>query len=173
MVRARVLAAASELVLAHGPHNVKIPEIAQRAGVAATSVYRRWGDVSTLLLDMAVERLTRHRPLPDEGTLGGDLKTWGRSIALGVNAAEEPTFLRILFAAWDVAPERRLSLLAPRIEQISAMLERGRARGEKTPTLEAVIDHLLAPLYMRALLGVDVDDTLADRLVGLLLNLPV
>lgn len=172
VVRARVLAATRELVLAHGAHNVRIPEIAQRAGVAATSIYRRWGDVSTLLLDMAVERLTLHRALPDEGSLEGDLKRWGSSIALGVNAAEEPTFLRILFATSDVAPEKRLSMLTPRLEQIDAMLERGRARGEKTPALEAVIDHLLAPLYMRALLGLQVDETLAGRLVDRLLDLP-
>lgn len=169
IVRSSVFAAASELVMAKGPLAVTMPEIAQRAGVAATSLYRRWGDVSSLLLDMAVDRLTRKWPLPDEGSIKADLTCWARRIVAGVNTADEPTFLRTLLAAWSVPPERQMEALAPRIEQIEAMLERSRVRGEKAPPLEDVIDHLLAPLYMRALLGLNVDDVLAERLTTRLL----
>jgi hypothetical protein len=38
-----------------------------------------------------------------------------------------------------------------RLDQIATMLERDRARGERPPELANVMDHLLAPLYMRAL----------------------
>ena len=170
IVRTKVLNAASELATTKGLQNVSMPEIAQRAGVAVTSLYRRWGDVGSLLLDVAVERLAHKWPLPDEGSIENDLKCWGERIALGLNSPEEPTFFRILLATSDVAPEKRIGALAPRLEQIQAMLQRGSARGETTPSVDDVVNHLLAPLYMRALIGFPVDMAFADQLVDRLLT---
>lgn len=169
-VRAKVLAAANDLVAAKGLHGVTMPEIAQRSGVAATSLYRRWGDIGSLLLDMAIERLAQKWPLPDEGTIEGDLKFWSRRIAVGLNAAGEATFFRVLLATWKAAPDNREDIFTSRREQLEAMLQRGRARGERTPLIEDVIDHLLAPLYMRALLGLPVNEAFADKLVRRLLD---
>jgi AcrR family transcriptional regulator len=167
-----VLAAASDLVATKGLPNVTMPEIAQRAGVAATSLYRRWGDVGSLLLDMAVERLSHKWPLPDEGTIEEDLKCWSERIALGLKSNKEANFFRVLLATSDVAPEKRIGALAPRLEQLQNMLQRSRARGERTPSVDDVVDHLLAPLYMRALLGLSLDKTFAAQLVERLLNTP-
>ncbi len=172
IVRAKVLAAASDLVATKGLQNVTMPEIAQRAGVAATSLYRRWGDVGSLLLDMAVERLAHRWPLPDEGSIEEDLKCWSERIALGLNSPEEPNFLRVLLATWGVAPEKRIKALAPRVEQLQNMLQRSRARGEATPSVDDLVDHLLAPLYMRALFGLPIDKIFAEQLVERLLNIP-
>jgi hypothetical protein len=44
-------------------------------------LYRRWGDVRVLLMEVAVEQLMRERPLPDTGSLRGDLRAWARTIA--------------------------------------------------------------------------------------------
>ncbi len=170
IVRAKVLAAASDLVASKGLQNVTMPEIAQRAGVAATSLYRRWGDVGSLLLEMAAERLARTFPLPDEGSIEGDLRRWTEKIVLRIHSTEEPIFLRVLLATSDIAPEKRIRALAPRIEQLEHMLQRSRARGERTPSVDDLVDHLLAPLYMRALLGLPVDKTFSERLVERLLN---
>jgi AcrR family transcriptional regulator len=170
LVRAKVLAAASDLVAMNGPQSVTLPEIARRAGVAATSVYRRWGDVGSLLLEMAAERLAQKFPMPDEGSIESDLKCWTEKIVLGLNSTEEPVFFRILLASWDVAPEKRIKALAPRREQLQAMLERGKERGEKTPSVNDIVDYLLAPLYMRALVGLPVDKAFAEHLVERLLN---
>ena len=57
-----------------------------------------------------------------------------------------------------------------RIEQIDAMLDRARARGEKTPHVFEVTDHLLAPIYMRVLFGFPADEKTAEGLVTYLLN---
>lgn len=168
--RAKVLAAARELVAAKGPQNVTMPEIAQRAGIAATSLYRRWGDLGSLLLDMAVERLGEMSPLPDEGSVAADLRAWSGRIADGLKTPGEAMFFRVLLATWDVAPDRRAMALLPRREQLEAMLARGRARGEAVPAIDEVMDHLLAPLYMRALVGLPVDRALAERLVERLLG---
>jgi AcrR family transcriptional regulator len=170
IVRAKVLAAASDLVSMKGPQNVTLPEIAQRAGVAATSLYRRWGDVGSLLLDMAVERISHRWPLPDEGTIEDDLKCWTEKIVFGLNSTEEPVFFRVLLATWNVAPEKRIKALAPRIEQLQEMLQRGSARGERIPSIEDIFDRLLSPLYMRALFGLPLDKAFSEHLVEHLLN---
>jgi hypothetical protein len=49
------------------------------------------------------------------------------------------------------------------------MLERARRRGEKAPDVDELLDHVLAPLYMRALFGRPVSKAVADRLVDRLL----
>jgi len=170
IVRAKVLAAASELVATQGLRNVTLPEIAQRAGVAGTSVYRRWGDINSLLLDMSVERLAQKFPVPDEGSIKKDLELWGERIALGLNSTEEAKFFRILLATSELEPEQRMKALAPRLEQLEAMVQRSRSRGEKAPSVDEIFDYIISPLYMRALLGRPVDRSLANQLVHRLLN---
>jgi hypothetical protein len=50
------------------------------------------------------------------------------------------------------------------------MLDAASARGERTPTVDEVLDHVLAPLYLRALFGIPVEpgaaETLVERLLG-------
>ena len=57
-----------------------------------------------------------------------------------------------------------------RIDQIATMLERARKRGEKPPSLADVMDHLLAPLYMRALFGTPASEAFAEKLVERLMT---
>lgn len=172
-VRAAVLEAASELLVQKGPHGVTMPEVAQRAGVAVTSLYRRWGDVASLLMDLAVERITTDKPLPDTGTLEGDLKVWGRAVAAGLRTPQGSAFFKVLVATTPAAGDDvsvRLGALARRGVQIAALLERAVQRGEAAPTVDEVIDHLLAPIYVRALMGMSREETFADDLVDRLLK---
>ena len=57
-----------------------------------------------------------------------------------------------------------------RVQQIATMVERARARGETAPEPIDVTDHLLAPLYMRALFGARVDEAFAEDLVERLMR---
>src|SRR4051812_22755224 len=69
--KAAVFEAAAALLAERGHDAVTMTDIAERAGIAATSLYRRWGDVRALVMEVAVENLMRERPLPDTGTLRG------------------------------------------------------------------------------------------------------
>lgn len=169
-VKARAFEAARALAVEHGLHNVTMPEIAKLAGIAPTSLYRRWGNVGSLLLEMAVERLNDTLPLPDEGTLLADLTLWARRIATGLNTDAEVNFFRVLLATTTMSPETRKQALAPRLEQLQAMLARAWVRGEAAPEANDVIDHLIAPLYMRSVLGMPLDERYADRLVARLME---
>jgi len=50
------------------------------------------------------------------------------------------------------------------------MLDRAATRGEPAPSSEDVLDHLLAPLYVRALFGAPADEVFAEGLVMRLLK---
>ena len=168
-----VFEAVAALIAERGYGNIAMTDIAERAGVAATSLYRRWGDVRLLVLEVAVEDLMRERPLPDTGSLRGDLIAWGRSIAAGLASREGSSFFRALVATMMPAgtdESARSAVLTPRSKQISTMLARARERGEKAPSTSEVLDHMLAPLYVRALFGSPADEAFAESLVERLLS---
>jgi AcrR family transcriptional regulator len=171
--RAAVFAAVEALLAEKPPAEVSMVEIAERAGVAATSLYRRWGDVRALLMEVAVERLMQDWPLPDTGTLRGDLTAWTKAIAASLANPAGSIFFRVYVGTAPASGEEnsgRAQALMRRIEQIGAMLERARARGEAAPHVFEVTDHLLAPIYMRVLFGFPVDESTAEGLVTYLLN---
>lgn len=167
--------AAAALLVEKGAGAVTMTDIAQRAGVAATSLYRRWGDVGALLMEVAVEQLMREAPLPDTGSLTDDLRTWARSIAAGLRSPGGSAFFRVFIATAPAGPARgheRTAALSRRFEQIDGMLERARRRGEAAPSVAEVGDHILAPLYIRTLFGIPADEAFAEHLADRLLATP-
>src|SRR5262249_47281568 len=147
-------------------------DIAERAGMAATSLYRRWGDVRALMMEVAVEDLMRERPLRDTGSLRGDLLAWARPIAASLASREGSSFFRTVIATTTPVGadgSLRRAALKRRGEEMELMLERARQRGEKPPDLIELMDHVLAPLYMRALFGRPLSKSVADHLVDRLI----
>jgi AcrR family transcriptional regulator len=146
---------------------ITVPKIAALAGVAPSTIYRRWGDLNQLFADVAVARLRPEGP-PDTGSVRGDLAAWAEQY---IEEAASPTgreFLRDMVAG---APDRASALRggAYARERIDVMLERGRRRGEAVPDLEDVVDLLLAPIVYRILfepgeLPVEAARHLTDRL---------
>jgi AcrR family transcriptional regulator len=171
--RAAVFEATTSLVAERGYDSVTITDIAQRAGVAATSLYRRWGDVRALMTEVAVERLMRERPIADTGSLRGDLRAWARTIAANLTSPEGSSFFRAVIATTTPAGDdgsKRNAALKRRGEELTMMLDRARRRGEKPPDVNDVLDHLLAPLYLRALFGRPLTRAVVDRLVERLIG---
>src|ERR1700685_1286775 len=79
--------AVEELVAERGSERVTLPMVAERAGVNPSSVYRRWGDLATMINDVATYRLDPHRRLPDSGDLVADLTAWAEE---GQNHYSDP-----------------------------------------------------------------------------------
>src|SRR5947209_9777507 len=73
-VRAAVLDA-TLAVLAEEGDAFSIPHVAARAGVHETSIYRRWGSREALIADAVTSRIGAEIPVPDTGSLRGDLVT--------------------------------------------------------------------------------------------------
>ena len=169
-VRAAIFEAVAALLAVKNPADVTMVEIADHAGVAATSFYRRWGDVQALLMDVAIGELMRDKPLPDTGSLRGDLVTWTKLMATSLAKPNKSVFVRVLLATVSSNSDGRRAALIRRRDEIEALLARARQRGEIAPRVDEVIDHVLAPLYLRMLLGAPLDKGHAKALVDRLLE---
>jgi AcrR family transcriptional regulator len=153
--------AVEELVAEKGRERVTIPMVAERAGVNPTSVYRRWGDLQTMINDIATYRLDPARPIPELGTLKADLAQWAREI---VEHYQNPTNAALLRGGAASAGETESDCLRNRRAEAGMMVER---YGKSSPiTPDDVINHLVAPIIYRVIfLPWTLDDTTADSLV--------
>ena len=89
-----------ETFLAQNPGDLpSMAAIAERAGVNPTSLYRRWGDARKLVAAVAVDRLMREMPVPDTGTLRGDLIGWATTAARSLSKGGTVSMLRVMAAA--------------------------------------------------------------------------
>jgi AcrR family transcriptional regulator len=173
-VRAAVHQAVTDLVAERGYGTFTVGEVAARAGVADTSIYRRWGTLEALVTDVALAWLTSNSPVPDTGSLEGDLRAYAAKVARDITGPEGLAVLRLLIAlsnAGEAGRQARDQFLAERGRQLRGMLERARARGEHPPQGLEVVDHILAPLYIRTLFGAGpltpaYLDSLVDRLLA-------
>jgi AcrR family transcriptional regulator len=156
-------------LLAAGEIDAAIPKIAERAGVNPTSIYRRWGSRDNLLLDAAVTRLRATSPIPDTGSLRGDLAGWAEGVERAMGDRRGQILLRALVAT--MAPDQEpVEYLRARGDDLQAALDKAAARGEPVPTVDEVLDFVLAPLYLRVLFRRAVEPGTGARLVERLLT---
>lgn len=148
-VRASVHRAVQDLV-AEGvrTEDLTIPVVAARAGVHATTVYRRWGSLAELLAAVAEHRFTGDVVVPDTGGLAGDLERWATDVARDL---ADPDTLALMRASIGAGETASCACTVDRRAQITAMLDHERGRGGHAPDVDLVVDHVLAPLYYRAL----------------------
>jgi AcrR family transcriptional regulator len=148
-VRASVHRAVQDLVAEGVPtEDLTIPVVAARAGVHATTVYRRWGSLAELLAAVAEHRFTGDVVVPDTGGLAGDLERWATDVARDL---ADPDTLALMRASIGAGETASCACTADRRAQITAMLDHERRRGGDVPGVDTVVDGVLAPLYYRAL----------------------
>ncbi|TDW81324.1 TetR/AcrR family transcriptional regulator [Kribbella sp. VKM Ac-2566] len=172
-VAAEVHQAVTDLINERGYGNFTVGDVAARAGVADSSIYRRWGNLATLLTDVALTRLNAQSPMPDTGSLAGDLRTYAAQVAREITGPDGLALLRLAVALSSQGHQGQQAgddLLAERTRQLQSMLDRAVERGEHAPDALGVVDHILAPMYVRVLLGIgpltpEYVDGLVDRLL--------
>ncbi|TDW17590.1 TetR/AcrR family transcriptional regulator [Kribbella kalugense] len=172
-VAADVHQAVTDLINERGYGNFTVGDVAVRAGVADSSIYRRWGNLATLLTDVALTRLNAQSPMPDTGSLAGDLRTYAAQVAREITGPDGLALLRLAVALSSHGNQGQQAgddLLVERTRQLQSMLDRSLERGEPAPDALGVLDHILAPMYVRVLLGVDpltpeYVEALVDRLL--------
>jgi AcrR family transcriptional regulator len=172
-VRAAVLRATLDALLAGGADDLTIRDVAQRAGVHETSVYRRWGTRANLILDAVLGEVQAAVPVPDTGSLRGDLLALLSAIAAFITTPLGQVLLRL--ALRDDLPEDRdvrQRFWAERFTTGRTVLQRAQARGELRPgtNSQLTIETLLGALYVRLLLTREpIDDALIEQLAELML----
>ncbi|WP_062993652.1 TetR/AcrR family transcriptional regulator [Nocardia anaemiae] len=172
-VREAVVEAAVSVLFEHGPNKFSVGEVAARAGVHETSIYRRWRTRENLIVDAMLATSGEDIPIPDTGSVRDDLLALARSVAAFLSQPAGATFTRAAAVHVDddsVAAARR-RFWESRRSLASVIIERGIQRGELPPTTDArlVLETLIAPFHMRVLLTHEpIDDTLPERIVDLI-----
>jgi AcrR family transcriptional regulator len=169
-VRAEVHQAVLALLREQDPDEVTFALVAERSGVHQATIYRRWGTLPGLMDDVVTELLSRSSPLPDTGSLRGDLESYAVRAAQDVAGPLGTRILRAVVLASHNGEER--VYLVERARQLQVMLDRAAGRGERVPTVPELLEVVLAPLYYRVLFlhhPATADDalTLVDRLLAI------
>jgi AcrR family transcriptional regulator len=140
-----VRTAVEELVEEKGRDRVTVPMIAERAGVNPTSIYRRWGDLPTLINDIATYHLDPTRPLPSSGNLRDDLTGWATEI---VRHYANPVNAALLRGGAGAAGESESDCLRNRRAEAGMLLSQDGGDGIDS---EQVVDHVIAPIVYRVI----------------------
>ncbi len=173
-VDAAIIGATLAVVAEQGTFQIRIDDVAERAGVNKTTIYRRYDSAQELVLAAILDNAAAEIPMPDTGTLRGDLDALVRM----VRAALTDPLGRALMQASGGGPldELRRRYWAERFELASDLISRAVERGECGPVDDAAarIEALVAPIHFRIiqLAGVAEDPLLAATVDRMLAELP-
>ena len=126
----QVLDLALEELARVGYHRLSVPEVAARAGLNKTSVYRRWPTKGALVGAALAGALGHDAPLPDTGALRSDLLAFVGAAAAWAETPVGRGVTRMLFADVDDAEVRALVTVIAATPGPMPIFTRARARGE-------------------------------------------
>jgi AcrR family transcriptional regulator len=156
--------AVRELLEEQDRATVTVPQIATRAGVTPSTIYRRWGDLSALLADVALARMQPETASADTGSLRGDVQVWAEQYLDEMSSEPGRNMLR------DVQASLRPSYCATIIGgQLQMILDR--YPNEPKPGVDRLINMVAAPIVFRILFSeapLEVEEL--HRLIGTALN---
>jgi len=167
--RAAVLQAVISELVENGYAGTTVERIAERAGVAKTTIYRRWGRLSGLLADLMAQYAAQEIPVPDTGCLDSDLRALAREIVASLeNPAIRAAFSSVVAAAiQDEAARQVLSrFIAARTATMTVIVQRASQRGELPDGTDAaeVLQIVTAQIYYRLFIaGEQPSHGIADR----------
>ncbi|MEU7526847.1 TetR/AcrR family transcriptional regulator [Saccharothrix sp. NPDC042600] len=153
-VRDAVLAATYAELVERGYLGLTVENVATRAGVHKTTVYRRWATIDVLIADALDHARDTDWPIPDTGTLEGDLIAIADEV---VDAFTDPALRAmpeaIVTAALhsERARAAKRDFYAARQAQAAEVVRRAQRRGELPEEVDAVelVRLTCAPLYYR------------------------
>lgn len=159
VLRSEITTAIRGAVLAElaavGYGRLSIEAVARRAGVGKTAIYRRWNSKLAMVLEIVSNIAGQSLPLPDTGSLRGDLEMFLRIV---VRALRHPLASQIIpdllaEAARNPQIEQTLRQALRANQHDLGVLLIGRAidRGELPPGTdpELAIDLIVGPVYWR------------------------
>jgi AcrR family transcriptional regulator len=175
-VRAAVLAAALAELAEVGYAALTVDNVARRAGVHKTTVYRRWQDRDRLLLDALIEQVAVDVPIPDTHAVETDLRAHARSLVRWLTSSAGRAVMAAAFSDLARTPQLtglKRSFFEDRLRRIEPVVARAIERGELPAATESaqLVKAVIAPIYLRLLVTADpLDEAVADQAVRVALT---
>lgn len=157
-------------------------DVAARAGVAKTTLYRRWAHKSELVVD-AVAELFDELELPDRGNLRDDLTGVVRQFAALLEQPEAKTALMAVVAEATRDDALRTRIRQAIVDRQKRLVVEGRARAQRrgeiaaddgadpAPQIDLIFDVIAGAVVHRTLVsGEPVDTDWTERFAALLLD---
>jgi len=149
---------------------LRLERVAARAGVAKTTIYRRWRTKEALALELLMELAGPHIAIADSGDTREDLLAAVTNAMLALTETEFGPVIRALLS--QIARNRslgdpfRASVVQGRRAEVAKAIERGIARGDLRPDADAEIatELLVGPVYFRLMFGGELDAAFAERI---------
>jgi AcrR family transcriptional regulator len=167
-----ILGATRKLLAEGGVGNLTVEKVAARAGVAKTTVYRRWRSKDELALAVLIDMVEQVVAVPELKDTRAELVAFvdGAVTILGSTLMGRVMqgLVSDLAADRDLAKAFRERVVAVRIAEVRRLVDRGIARGDLRPDADYELAHelLFGPVYYRLLLsGAPLDKDLARRVV--------
>jgi AcrR family transcriptional regulator len=153
-VRDAVRQATLAELLDRGYTGLTVENVAERSGVHKTTVYRRWGGVEGLISDALELAGDEPWPIPDTGSVEGDLRGIVQLVRTGFDDPELGPVSSAFVAAAMQNPSAARALhefFVARHEQSAEVVRRAVARGELPDVVDVkeVIRVAVAPVYYR------------------------
>jgi len=170
-IRSLVLEAGFAVFVEKGFETFTIAEVADRAGVHETSIYRRWKTRGALAMDCCLDYAQATIPTPDTGSLRSDLATLLDSVVAVYSSPQGQALLRML-TLQHAEPFARHEFMQRRSDLARAIFDRAVLRGEFPGDRDGMIilEALLAPLFMRVLLSRPLSDWPRNEMIDRLLS---
>jgi len=168
-----ILDATGELLAERGVHELTVERVAARAGVAKTTIYRRWRGKRELALAVLLDTIETADAVPDD--LGDTRAELISFVGATVRVLRSTLMGRVMQGlVSDLAADPKLArafrerIVGARMAELAQVIERGIERDALRPDIDLELAHelLFGPVYYRLLLsGSALDDGLAERVV--------
>lgn len=173
--RDAIIAAAFEELVARGTDSFTIARVAERAGVDPAVIEDHWHDRRVLLMEAILSASETLVPIPDTGSLRGDLTTsveWGASIVASRLGRRQMRSMLPSDADFDPTEVKR-DFWEHRFNAWSQPLRRAADRGELRDDVDPLmVAKMLGAAMFADLMFIDgpVDDDYAAMLIEILLR---
>ncbi|NSC19769.1 TetR/AcrR family transcriptional regulator [Streptomyces albus subsp. chlorinus] len=168
-VREAVLRAAGDALAERGFAHLDLAEVARRAGVGKTTVYRRWGTVTALLADLLDDMAEQSEPRVEVGSLLSELEANATLVRRTLTDSRQGALFKAVIAAATSDAHAAQALhrfYAARVAEWAPCVRQAAERGEVPADTdpEQVVRAVSAPLYYQLLTtGTPLDQAAAER----------
>jgi AcrR family transcriptional regulator len=172
-----ILQATRELLVDGGVQKLTVEGVAARAGVAKTTIYRRWRDKDELALAVVLDMVERVVELPELGDTRAELLAFVGAAVEVLGSTLMGRVMQGLISDLATDPELgvafRERVVSVRDAEVERLIARGIARGDLRAGTDPQTAHdlLIGPVYYRLLLtGQPLDGEFATRTVDAVLR---